>query len=407
MNPSIFPRLSAPAMICLLLLISLRAISHPTAAASKTSTSHSSFNVAEYGAVGNGRIDGTTAFLRAWEGACRTAGAVKLIVPNSSTFLVGPLYFTGPCRSGLIHVQILGNIVAPASPSNWKGDDAGHWLSFYKVRNLIIDGTGTIDGRGSAWWDCKRRSDEALEIMDCEHVSVRDITTLNSQGVHVKIAFSRHVTVSNIKIIAPKDSPNTDGINMGVSQYVNIHDCSIKTGDDCISMLGGSSHINISRISCGPGHGISIGSLGKYGKVDTVDHIHVTDVIFTGTMNGARIKTWQGGRGLVSNVEFSNLRFLRAQNPIIIDQYYCPQQKDCPIQKEAVKIRGVSFIGALGTTTSDVAINLKCSSTVPCTDILLSNVKLVAADPGERTRAYCSNSQGQHSSSVFPRVPCL
>ncbi|XP_031492126.1 probable polygalacturonase At3g15720 [Nymphaea colorata] len=235
----------------------------------------------------------------------------------------------------------------------------GHWLSFYRVHNLIINGTGTINGMGSAWWDCKRRQDKtgswassALEIMQCEHVSVSGITTLNSQGVHVKIGFSQDVTVSNIKIIAPKDSPNTDGINMGGSQYVR---------DDCIAMLAGSSHINISRISCGPGHGISIGSLGRYSKMDKVDHIRVTDVNFFDTMNGARIKTWQG----------------------------------------------VSFIGAVGTTTSDVAINLKCSSSVPGTEILLRDVNLTAAVPHEKTSAYCSNTRGQSSSIVFPRVPCL
>ncbi|XP_049935117.1 probable polygalacturonase At3g15720 [Nymphaea colorata] len=308
------------------------------------------------------------AFLRAWEAACRTPGAVELIIPKLRTFLVGPVYFKGRCRSDFIHVQILGNITAPASPSHWKGHDMGHWLSFYQVHNLIIDGTGTINGMGSAWWDCKRRQDKALEIMQCEHVSVSGITTLNSQGVHVKIGFSQDVTVSNIKIIAPKDSPNTDGINMGGSQYVRIQDCTIRTGDDCIAMLAGSSHINISRISCGPGHGVSIGSLGRYSQMDKVDHIGVTDVNFFDTMNGARIKTWQ---------------------------------------KEAVKIQGVSFIGAVGTTTSDVAINLKCSSSVPCTEILLRDVNLTAAVPHEKTRAYCSNTRGQFSSIVSPRVPCL
>ena len=37
----------------------------------------------------------------------------------------------------------------------------------------------------------------------------------------------------------------------------------------------------------------SIGSLGKDGKHETVEFVHVKDVSFTGTTNGARIKTWQ------------------------------------------------------------------------------------------------------------------
>lgn len=76
-------------------------------------------------------------------------------------------------------------------------------------------------------------------------------------------------------------------------------------------------------------------------------------------------------------------------------------------QKEAVKIHGVSFIRAVGTTTSDVAINLNCSDTVPCTDIVLKYVNLKPANPHDNTTAYCSNTRGQSSSIVFPRVPCL
>lgn len=116
----------------------------------------------------------------------------------------------------------------------------------------------------------------------------------------------------------------------------------------------------------------SIGSLGKFGKTENVDNVYVANVNFSGTTNGARIKTWQvgsktsynetsrwkdikcsvpvyvqnssagsasfttslfdfqGGRGLVTNVVFRDLQFHRAQNPIIIDQFYCPNH-NCPI----------------------------------------------------------------------------
>ncbi|CAN6456368.1 unnamed protein product [Victoria cruziana] len=389
---------------CLVLLICLPALYRCTAQ-SETQGSPSIFDVVQYGAAGDGKTSDTMAFLRAWEAACQTAGAVELVIPARRTFLVGPVYFNGSCLSDSINVQILGNIVAPSSPSHWAGQSKPHWLAFYRVQNLTIGGTGTLDGQGSAWWDCKRRSVQALEIIHCQSVSLSGITTLNSQGVHVKISFSQHVDVSNINIIAPDESPNTDGINMGNSQYVNVRDCIIKTGDDCISMLDGSKFINISRINCGPGHGVSIGSLGKFGKTENVDNVYVANVSFSGTTNGARIKTWQGGRGLVTNVVFMDLQFHRAQNPIIIDQFYCPNH-NCPIHKDAVKIQDVSFIRAVGTTTSDVAINLKCSDTVPCTDIVLQHVDLKPADPRDNTTSFCSNSKGR-SSLVVPSVPCL
>jgi hypothetical protein len=37
----------------------------------------------------------------------------------------------------------------------------------------------------------------------------------------------------------------------------------------------------------------SVGSLGRYGAMESVEHIDVRNVHFINTMNGARIKTWQ------------------------------------------------------------------------------------------------------------------
>ncbi|KAL1824624.1 hypothetical protein ACET3Z_011402 [Daucus carota] len=76
------------------------------------------------------------------------------------------------------------------------------------------------------------------------------------------------------------------------------------TGDDCISIGGGSKKLRINDIICGPGHGISVGSLGKHGDYDDVDDVEIIGAVFTGTTNGARIKTWQGGKGYARNISF-------------------------------------------------------------------------------------------------------
>jgi hypothetical protein len=64
-------------------------------------------------------------------------------------------------------------------------------------------------------------------------------------------------------------------------------------GDDCISIQTGCSGINIHNVNCGPGHGISIGGLGKYNTKACVSNITVRDVNMFRTMTGVRIKTWQ------------------------------------------------------------------------------------------------------------------
>ncbi|MBA0684239.1 hypothetical protein Goari_025834 [Gossypium aridum] len=46
-------------------------------------------------------------------------------------------------------------------------------------------------------------------------------------------------------------------------------------------------------ITCGPGHGISIGSLGSKSSKAYVSGVTVDGAKLSGTTNGVRIKTWQ------------------------------------------------------------------------------------------------------------------
>lgn len=74
-------------------------------------------------------------------------------------------------------------------------------------------------------------------------------------------------------------------------------------GDDCISIQTGCANIYMHNVKCGPGHGISIGGLGKDGTKACVSNITVRDTLMTSTMNGVRIKTWQvrGIRKILKN----------------------------------------------------------------------------------------------------------
>lgn len=74
-----------------------------------------------------------------------------------------------------------------------------------------------------------------------------------------------------------------------------FHDVSFlyHVGDDCVSIQTGCSNINVHNVNCGPGHGISIGSLGKENTKACVSNVTVRDVTLHNTLTGVRIKTWQ------------------------------------------------------------------------------------------------------------------
>ncbi|QCD77077.1 polygalacturonase [Vigna unguiculata] len=96
---------------------------------------------------------------------------------------------------------------------------------------------------------------------------------------------------------------------------VKIYNSVISDGDDCVSIGAGCHDVDIKNITCGPGHGISIGSLGNHNSRACVSNITVRDSVIKVSDNGVRIKTWQGGSGTVSGVTFSNIHSVR--NPIL------------------------------------------------------------------------------------------
>ncbi|KAL3631801.1 hypothetical protein CASFOL_024785 [Castilleja foliolosa] len=398
------------------LLASSQVFGHPSTAIKKHSMTNLSFDVTRFGAVGNGKTYDTRS---AWKAACsKETNNVKITVPEGKTFLVRAVKFEGPCKSSSITFEILGRIVAPPR-SAWRKKTTDDWLYFNLVDGLIIDGSGQgqIDGVGLTWWKhvklnkkTKGKRDSrptAMRFSKCNGLQLRGLKFINSQGSHIAINACNKTSISKLDISAPQKSPNTDGIDISSSNDLHIHDCVIATGDDCIAINGGTSDIDIANISCGPGHGISIGSLGKKGHHDEVERINITNCSFNRTQNGVRIKTWQGGAGFAKNIIFSNITFIKANNPVIIDQFYCPHSK-CNIKKSAVQVSNVRFSGLKGTSScQNATINLSCSSTVPCKNIILEDVNIKSANPlNNSTSAYCINAHGlAHKSN--PVVNCL
>ena len=82
----------------------------------------------------------------------------------------------------------------------------------------------------------------------------------------------------------------------------------------------------------------SIGSLGWDLQEAGVQNVTVKSSTFTGSQNGVRIKTWaRSSNGFVRDVLFQHAVMINVQNPIIIDQNYCPHNNDCPNQVRFVQ----------------------------------------------------------------------
>ncbi|KNA06049.1 hypothetical protein SOVF_184660 [Spinacia oleracea] len=301
-----------------------------------TNSAHVLVNVDSFGAAGDGTSDDTQAFLSAWKQACSMQKSV-LLVPEGRRYLVNATRFEGPCAGRLV-VQIDGTVVAPGEPNDWDPKFSRSWLNFHNLTSVLFQGKGVIDGSGSKWWaaSCKKNKTNpckgaptALTIESSSSIRVKGLTIQNSQQMHFVISHCDSVRVSNVLVSSPEDSPNTDGIHITGSTNVALLDCKIGTGDDCVSIVNASSSIKMKKIYCGPGHGISIGSLGKDNSTGIVTKVVLSGAFIRGASNGLRIKTWQGGSGYVKAVRFENVMMEDVANPIIIDQFYCDSPNAC------------------------------------------------------------------------------
>ncbi|XP_021758706.1 polygalacturonase-like [Chenopodium quinoa] len=231
-----------------------------------------------------------------------------------------------------------------------------YWVEFRYVDKLGITGSGHFDGQGSDSWfkimednpsinnlptvnylgirgniiDCLIVVLQSLMLTFVNNSRINNMNFVDSKGSHIKLFGCKNVTITQIHVSAPPNSPNTDGINIAFSRQIQVSDSKISTGDDCISLLPGAEDVNITGTRCGPGHGISIGSMGFGPNELAVKGINVKNCNFTDTMNGVRIKTWATkNAGKVAQVSFESIFVNNASNPIIIDQNYCPSHK-CP-----------------------------------------------------------------------------
>ncbi|KAF5741726.1 polygalacturonase [Tripterygium wilfordii] len=370
-------------------------------------------HLGDFGGKGDGIHNDTGAFKHAWDIACSFPLRTQIVIPFGYTFLIYPTDISGPCKSK-VTLRVSGTIVAPKDPDAWNGLNPRKWLYFHGVNHLTMEGGGKINGMGQKWWarSCKinatnpcRRAPTAITFHRCKNLKVDNLMLVNSQKMHIAFTNCVRLKVSRLKVIAPAASPNTDGIHISSSRGVEVKDSIVRTGDDCISIVGNSSQIKIRNFACGPGHGISIGSLGKSNSTSCVHDVMVDQVFLSNTDNGVRIKTWQGGSGNVTKIQFQNVLMENVSNPVIIDQYYCDSPLPCVNQTTAVKVENISFVHIKGTSATEDAIRFACSDSLPCEGLYLEDIQL-ASSSSTVAKSFCWEAHGSSLGPMYP-PPCF
>ncbi|KAJ6798688.1 putative polygalacturonase [Iris pallida] len=386
-----------------------------------------SVTVTEFGAVGDGVTLNTLAFQNAvfYLQSFANKGGAQLFVP-AGRWLTGSFGLISHLTLSLDKdAVIVGSTeslewpVIDPLPSYGRGRElpGGRHQSLIHGHNLtdvvITGGNGTIDGQGSVWWDrfnnhtLDYTRPHLIELMYSTEVIISNLTFKNSPFWAIHPVYCSQVLVQNVTILAPPDSPNTDGISPDSSDNVCIEDCYINTGDDLISIKSGwdeygisfarpSFNISIHRItgSTKSGAGIALGSEMSGG----ISEIKAEGLHLSNSLHGIRLKTSPGRGGYIKNIYFSDIFMTNVEFAIRITGEYDEHPDESYNPAALPLINKITIRDVVGSNIS-VAGLLEGIQGDSFSDICLSNVLLdVTLD---RSPWKCSDIKG-YSNLVCP-----
>ncbi len=345
-------------------------------------------SVKSYGATGNGTTKDTAALQKAIT-ACAGGGIVEL---TSGKYLSGSLTLPGNIT---VQIDSGATLLASQTASDYpaSGSHLAALLAVTSgVSNVTINGGGTIDGQGAPWWaiiNAEKAAGQTLsprpamiDLSSVKTASISNITVKNAPNGHITMKEASNVTINQITISSPSNSPNTDGIDVWSSANVAITNSTIDDGDDNIaidsSASDGAAHdISLSSCTILHGHGLSIGSYTG----GSVYNVSIHDNTLTNTVSGVRIKSARDRGGEVRNVTYSHLTMTNVQTPILITAYYpsIPADGD-PAQAVTSTTPNyhditVSKVTATGATSAGDIVGVPEK---PLTNITLSSVSITA-----------------------------
>ncbi|KAI9176354.1 hypothetical protein LWI28_019100 [Acer negundo] len=360
-------------------------------------------DISKHGARQNADI--AQALTLAFKEACASTTESKVLIPKG-TYKLSAVKLEGPCKAP-IEIQVQATLIALTEKTTEPS-----WVLFNHIDHLTVSGGGVFDGQGSTAWGKCGRTDYCrslpinLSFNDIKGGLVQGVTSKDSKQFHANVIGCTDLHFVRFTTSAPHDSLHTDGIHIGRSTGIKVLDSNIKTGDDCISIGDGNQQITIERVTCGPGHGFSVGSLGRYQNEAPVIGVTVRNCTMTDSMNGVRVKTWPASyQGAASDMHFEDIIMNNVGNPILIDQVYCPWN-DCNTKiPSKVKVSKVTFKNIRGTSSTPVAVKLSCSPGNPCQGVELSNIDLTyTGKEAPAAISECSHVQPKVSGTMNPKA---
>ncbi len=380
--------------------------SFTVAGQSGKSRASGTWDVYDLGAKGDGQTPDTKVIQAAID-QCHQAGGGKVYLHNGR-FLSGTLYLKSNVA---LHIEagavLLGSENADDYPNavsaypTYVSDTMTSKAFIYaeNVKNIAIEGRGTIDGRGDLI-DKRGLKDAYLfpsfmyrpriiHIRGSENVRIQDVTLFNSgswvqtyqqctnliiNGITVDSRENKDVEQKNREHTARHR--NTDGLDLVDCEKVRISNCMINSGDDAICLKSFSPDkacrdITISNCIVSAGaSGIKIGTetAGAFEDI-TIQNCVVYDTWGEGiaimTADGARIE-----RVTISGISLRNIK--RSGIFIRLNTRNRPYGSNTIVNKPHLK--DIIIENIQGSRLSSLGCSITGIEGLPLENIVLSNI---------------------------------
>ncbi|WP_297095691.1 glycoside hydrolase family 28 protein [uncultured Draconibacterium sp.] len=330
------------------------------------------FNVADYGAVADGKTLTTEAIQKTIDAAAE-AGGGRVIFP-AGTYLSGALFVKSNVElhigEGVVIQAIQNNDYYPRLATRIAGIEMlwpAALINVYDEKNVRITGKGTIDGNGKYWWDsfwgdpkysggmygeynekgirwavdydCERV--RPVVVWESEDVLLKDFTVQRAGFWTVSLTYSTRVHVDGLVVQnnIGGHGPSSDGVDTDSSKDVLVENCDIDCNDDnlCIKAGKDADGLRVNRPAenivyrnciTRSGHGlITLGSETSGG----MRNIEVYGLEAIGTSTGIRFKSAKVRGGVIENIWFHDIKMKDVANPFHFELNWYPEYSYCNI----------------------------------------------------------------------------
>ena len=277
------------------------------------------YNVRDFGAVGDGVTKDTRAFQQALD-TCAVNGGGEVLVP-AGRYLIGSVQ-----QGNRTIIRLERDSVITGSPDaadyptidiRWEGRmQPGRRALIHaaNVEQIGIVGPGRIEGNPAMAAPQNPRGSVVLEPMNCTGVRWEGFTVTQGGNWATHPTFCTDVVIKHLTIRG-----NRDGIDIDSCRNVLIEGCDIETGDDAISLKSGRGLdgarlgrptedviIRDCNLRCTRFAAIGIGSETSAG----VRNVRIERCRFTAKTHAIYIKTRIGRAGITENITGDDLDVL-------------------------------------------------------------------------------------------------